>query len=138
MKKLFFLLTLLLIFPFCLHSAQAAQIGDVDCNGILSAADARLALRQSVSLEQLQGDALIAADADNDNAVTASDARKILRVTIGLERFSGAFSIDFIDVGQAKSILVQKEIGIYLYFLLKRVWTYWQKTGSFLILFPIS
>lgn len=105
---------LITIFCFCLLPlfvlcASAVQIGDADGNGELTSADARLTLRQSVELENLNKNALIAADADNDSSITAGDARLILRAVVGLERFAGDFRIDFIDVGQAKSILVQND-----------------------------
>lgn len=105
-KHVILLLCTVLLFCFAI-SASAVQIGDVDLNDTLSTADARLALRQSVGLENFSGDALTAADADGDGTVTTGDARIILRVSVGLQRFEGGFSVDFIDVGQAKSILVQ-------------------------------
>ncbi len=107
MKKYIITFLCIFILPLLAVSAGAAQIGDTDGNGVLTSADARLTLRQSVDLENLDTDALIAADADNDNTITAGDARLILRAVVGLERFAGNFRIDFIDVGQAKSILVQ-------------------------------
>ncbi|MBR2414643.1 MAG: MBL fold metallo-hydrolase [Clostridia bacterium] len=107
MKKYIVIILCFFMLPLFVLCAGAVQIGDADGNGILTSADARLALRHSVDLENLDADALIAADADNDNAVTAADARLILREVVGLERFAGDFRIDFIDVGQAKSILVQ-------------------------------
>lgn len=107
MKKYLIPLFCLLILPFCLLNADAVLIGDVDGNADISAADARLALRASVSLEHLDKDALLAADTDTDGFVSATDARMILRASVSIERFAGEFTIDFIDVGQAKSILVQ-------------------------------
>lgn len=61
--------------------------GDVQCDGKVSAADARLALRTSAGLESLSEPAAIAADIDGDGKVTASDARKILRVASKLDTF---------------------------------------------------
>lgn len=62
-------------------------MGDVDLNGIITAADARLALRASARLETLSAEAFSAADVDLNGNVTASDARKILRVSAGLDKF---------------------------------------------------
>ena len=62
--------------------------GDVNGDGKISAADARLALRYSVDLESLTVKAVKAADVDSSSSVTASDARTILRVSVGLEEFS--------------------------------------------------
>ncbi len=61
--------------------------GDVNGDGKVSAADARLALRYSVGLENLTVKAVKAADVDRSASVTASDARTILRVSVGLEAF---------------------------------------------------
>lgn len=61
--------------------------GDVDENGKVEAADARLALRASVRLEQLTDRQQQAADVDGTAGVSASDARRILRVSVKLETF---------------------------------------------------
>lgn len=62
-----------------------AWIGDVDGDGSITAADARLALRASVGLETLTEAQKAAADVDHDGSVTAADARLILRASVGLE-----------------------------------------------------
>ena len=49
-------------------------------------ADARLALRASAQLENLEGVYSDAADVTGDGKITASDARKILRISAGLEK----------------------------------------------------
>ncbi|MBQ3537363.1 MAG: amidase domain-containing protein [Clostridia bacterium] len=59
--------------------------GDVDGNGKITAADARIALRCSVGLESLSEAELKAADADKNGKITAADARLILRASVGLE-----------------------------------------------------
>ena len=61
--------------------------GDVDGNGEISAADARLALRRSVGLETYEpgSPAFLACDVLRDGNVTAADARLILRASVGLE-----------------------------------------------------
>lgn len=59
--------------------------GDVNGDGNVTAADARLALRSAAKLEELTADAKNAADVDNDGKVTASDARVILRAVAKLE-----------------------------------------------------
>lgn len=58
---------------------------DVNRDGKVTAADARLALRCSAKLEKLDVVRFIAADVNNDNKVTAADARKILRKAAGLD-----------------------------------------------------
>ena len=60
-------------------------LGDVDGDEIVSAGDARLVLRQSVGLEQLNEEAVIYADYDKDGNINASDARMILRTSVLLE-----------------------------------------------------
>lgn len=69
-------------------AAAAAPAGDVDGDGKVSSADARLALRASVGLEKYaKGSAQFkAADADKDGKITSADARLILRASVGLEK----------------------------------------------------
>ncbi|MBR3869613.1 MAG: dockerin type I repeat-containing protein [Clostridia bacterium] len=52
---------------------------DVNCDGEVTAADARLALRNSAKLEFLNGLMYTAADVDGKSGITAADARLILR-----------------------------------------------------------
>lgn len=59
--------------------------GDVSGDGKVLAEDARLALRQAVELEELEGAKLIAAQTAGDSKITAEDARAILRVAVELE-----------------------------------------------------
>ena len=61
--------------------------GDIDGNGKLSAADARLALRASVGLEKYTAGSreFTATDADGDGRISAADARLILRAAVKLE-----------------------------------------------------
>ena len=64
-------------------------LGDVDGDGQLAPADARLALRCSVGLEAKMTPgsvAYVTADADLNNEVTPEDARLILRAAINLEK----------------------------------------------------
>lgn len=67
----------------------AYEIGDVDNDGRISAADARLALRGSVGLEKMEKDTqrFLSADADGDGNITSADARLILRVSVNLDKF---------------------------------------------------
>ena len=60
-------------------------LGDVDGNGKITAADARLALRVSVGLESFNSTQKTTADIDSNGTVTAADARLILRASVGLE-----------------------------------------------------
>ena len=71
-------------------AAAAAPAGDVDGDGKLTPADARLSLRASVGLEKYKkGSAqFLACDADKDGTLTPADARLILRASVGLEKLS--------------------------------------------------
>ncbi len=80
-----FLVTTLMIITLFTGAASALVMGDVDNNGDVTAADARLALRASVDLETLTAEATKAADADYNGSITAADARLILRASVGLE-----------------------------------------------------
>lgn len=90
MKKrvITFLITIVYIFSFAFSVyADPIPLGDIDFDGEITASDARLALRASVALEELDEWQYIAADADKDGHISASDARLILRVSVGLEIF---------------------------------------------------
>lgn len=86
MKRCVCILLATLLCAALLLPAGAAVRGDVDGDGVLSAADARIALRRSVALETfLPGSGKFhAADADGDGVVTAGDARSLLRRSVGL------------------------------------------------------
>ena len=63
-------------------------LGDVDCSGSVTTADARLALRCAVGLQpdMVKGtSAFLAGDADRSGSITTGDARRILRAAVGLE-----------------------------------------------------
>lgn len=73
-------------------TAFAARMpGDVDADGKVTAADARLALRRAVGLEDYASgsDEFLACDVDSDGQVTAGDARTILRAAVALEALPG-------------------------------------------------
>lgn len=59
---------------------------DVNGDGKITPADARLALRAAANLDKLDGVYAQAANVDGVGAVTPSDARKILRQSAGLEK----------------------------------------------------
>lgn len=60
--------------------------GDVDGDGKVTSADARLALRAAVGLEGLNDTQKAAADVDGDGKITAADAREILRKSVGIDK----------------------------------------------------
>ncbi len=65
--------------------AQEVAYGDLDGDGVVTAADARLALRIAVKLETADEIKMKAADVDGADGVTAADARLILRFAVKLE-----------------------------------------------------
>ncbi len=64
---------------------EEGKPGDVDGNGKITAADARLALRISAKLEKATEYQTRIADMDKNGKITAADARKILRISAKLE-----------------------------------------------------
>lgn len=59
--------------------------GDTDGDGIVTAKDARIALRVSAMMEYITGKNFVCADIDKNGKITSSDARKILRKASRLE-----------------------------------------------------
>ena len=70
-----------------LKIARAADVllGDIDNDGKVTAADARLAMRAAVKLENLTAAQIAAGDIDQDGKITAADAREIMRKAVGLK-----------------------------------------------------
>ena len=68
--------------------------GDIDQDGNITAADARLALRAAVELEHyaVGTEKFALADYDRNGKITSADARYILRVAVGLEPFANSSS----------------------------------------------
>lgn len=62
-------------------------IGDINCNGSVTAADARLALRHSAKIITLEDTMASAADVDKNGKITSADARMILRVASKVDSF---------------------------------------------------
>lgn len=63
------------------------ELGDVDGDGRLTAADARRILRRAANLVVFTMDEEKRADVDFDGKITAKDARKVLRVVANLDTF---------------------------------------------------
>ncbi len=58
--------------------------GDVNCDGVITSADAALVLRAIVGLSELSMRGALNADVDGDLEITAADAATILRYIVGL------------------------------------------------------
>lgn len=87
-KKTAAVLTAVCIFILSFAVCSAAQemiFGDMDFDGAVSSADARYALRCSVSLEFYTRAHLKTGDIDSDGVISSADARAILRASVGLE-----------------------------------------------------
>ncbi|NMP37450.1 MAG: leucine-rich repeat protein [Clostridiales bacterium] len=70
-----------------IQNAVFDKKGDVDGDGNVTAADARIALRAATKLESLSEEQLVVANVDGHAGVSAADARIILRVATKLESF---------------------------------------------------
>lgn len=62
-------------------------LGDVNADGKVTAADARVTLRVSAKLDTISDVVMLAADIDGNGKITAADARKVLRASAKLESF---------------------------------------------------
>ena len=74
------------------HASGTAEytlvlMGDVNFDGKVTAADARLALRVSAKMDTVTDIQTIAADVDFNSKITAADARLILRVSAKMQEF---------------------------------------------------
>ncbi|MBQ8210802.1 MAG: Ig-like domain-containing protein [Clostridia bacterium] len=75
------------------YTGETDKAGDVDGNGSITAADARLVLRLSAALSDCNLVTKQYADANGDGTISASDARLVLRVSAEIE--SDALLADF-------------------------------------------
>ncbi len=77
------------VYEYTYGEIRYCELGDPDNDWQITAADARLALRRSVSLDDHLSEAQIKAmDVNRDGEVTAADARLILRAAIRLEQIT--------------------------------------------------
>ena len=67
---------------------EVVVYGDVDGDGDVNSADARLALRAAVGLEDYKNTSAQykAANVESHNKISSADARLILRASVGLEK----------------------------------------------------
>ncbi len=84
MKKFFNIILTAVLLITGIVFVNAYEKGDVDGDGKISAADARLALRFSVNLDVPTDEQKLVADFDGNGSITAADARSILRLSVGL------------------------------------------------------
>ena len=67
---------------------EMPAIADIDKDGAVTSADARLALRIAVRLDTVDDITKAAADVDGDDQITSADCRLILRMAVGLEEMT--------------------------------------------------
>lgn len=100
------------LFAFLPASALGAGVdfvpGDVNGDGEVNAADARLALRRAVGLETYEegSRAFLACDVDYNGEVNAADARLILRAAVGLEELKAPESQSEYDILRSGSFYI--------------------------------
>ncbi len=87
MKRFFHSIAITSLFAISLillstTNSFAAKLGDVDCDGKVTAADARLILRKSIQFSDTQSIPNALADIDMDGEVTPEDARMALKVSV--------------------------------------------------------
>ncbi len=85
------LVTAVILLNFAVPSFARRKLGDVDGDGFITSADARIALRASVKLENLSKEEELAANVDGDGFVTSADARLILRASVKLETLDDVY-----------------------------------------------
>lgn len=68
---------------------QEVPYGDLDGDGVVTAADASLLLRYLVDLSELTDDQLSLADANGDGVISVKDAAAMLRMCVGLDQAVG-------------------------------------------------
>ncbi len=66
---------------------ECFSAGDADASGSTTASDARLILRVSVNLDNIDASNFLNSDVDGDGKLTAADARIALRLSVGLEEY---------------------------------------------------
>ncbi len=66
------------------QDSNCLTYGDMDGNGKITAADARMILRISAHIMQIDADSISAADLNGDGKITAGDARQALRIAAHL------------------------------------------------------
>lgn len=68
-----------------LEYIKSKKFGDIDDNGFVTAADARLVLRYTVGLEKIDASVIKRADYRNSGTISAESARTTLRIAVGLD-----------------------------------------------------
>lgn len=106
------LLVFVLLLAICAVPVSAFMPGDIDDNGKVEAADARICLRAAVGLDIIYAgtEMFTAADVNGNGNIEAADARLILRTAVGLQELSpGHFS--FVSVAAGSSDINLKKGG---------------------------
>lgn len=87
----------------------ATLLGDANCSGTITAADASRVLRHVVGLQTLTPQGLVNADVNNDGEVSAADAAMILRYVVGfIDSFDQGFDPQPTDIPTPKPTTTPK------------------------------
>ena len=92
MKKSLSLFFSVILIAACMLTCFASSYvkGDINGDGSVTAADARLALRYSARLEELTPRQIAAAAMSGSDSITAADARTVLRISARLDDYDDA------------------------------------------------
>ena len=93
-KKIITIMLAVLVFCVLSITAFAAQLGDINGDGKITASDARKTLRVAAGIDFFDDEVFSVADVDKSGKITASDARKILRVAANLDAPFEGLNID--------------------------------------------
>ncbi len=85
MKKMMVACLVFVLILITSISAFAAYLGDINNDGSVSAADARIILRHSAKIESIADEKISIADVDKNGNVNAADARLALRMSAKLD-----------------------------------------------------
>ncbi len=87
-----------------LYVFREYRTGDLNENGIIEAADARICLRTAANLQEIVSNKRFTADVNKDGLVNSADARIILRASAGIEEIATKVYNDFADVSYTLSL----------------------------------
>lgn len=102
-----------LLLSFAATGSAGTVYGDADGDGVISAEDARFALRVSVGLEEA-GESFERIDVDADKEISSADARLILRFVVGLEaEFPAAYYFESPAEGEMLPVTVKAPRAVF-------------------------
>lgn len=114
MKKFIFTFMVLIISVLFVINASAETYlkGDINMDGQISAADARLVLRAGASLDIISETQKLISDMNDDGKVTAADARTVLRISAKIESGKGEIIVGETPTEPVKKTELLSGIGM--------------------------